>query len=71
MKKLDYTCNIDPINYDYSAQDTIKHLYFKDYKHLKNVDWGVDKPKTNYIMESLALIIAFASIIAVLFLSEV
>lgn len=69
MKKLNYTCNIDPVNYHYSAQDTMKHLYFRDYKDLKNVDWGIDKQIIiSDIIGLTGFILAVVSIIAVLFL---
>jgi GH18 family chitinase len=50
----------------YAAQDDTKHLYFKDYKSLKNVQFVEDK--INWI-EVLTLLFAFASIILVLFLN--
>ncbi len=38
--KLNYFVDDTPTNY--CAEDNMKHLYFKDYKHLKNVDWHND-----------------------------
>lgn len=56
-----------PSNYDeYYANDSLKHLYFKDYKYLKNVSWDDDN-KINWF-EVLTLLSAFASITLVLFL---
>lgn len=73
MKKLHYFTNIDPVNYDYSAQDTMKHLYFKDYKHLAGVQWLDTEPSDNKLtsddyLSIIGLIIGFITIIAVLFL---
>jgi hypothetical protein len=56
MKKLTYFCSTDPDNY--SAQDNMKHLYFKDYKHLKDVDFVVDtEPLAVKILASMGLFI--------------
>lgn len=68
--KTNYTCNIDPVNYDEIARDTNKHLYYSDYKHLKDVDWGVDKSIViSDIIGLCGVILAVVSIIAVLFLN--
>lgn len=67
--KTNYFTDTDPINYDYTAQDTMKHLYFKDYKELKNVDWGIDKSIViSDIIGLCGFIIAVLSIIVILFL---
>lgn len=72
--KTNYLTNIDPINYDYAAQDTMKHLYFKDYKHLKDVTWSYGESNLDKsivisdIIGLCGLIVAVVSIIAVLYL---
>ena len=65
MKKLHYFTNIDPVNYDYSAQDTMKHLQFKDYKHLKDVDFDYhrEEPIAVKIMATMGLICCFIVIL--------
>ena len=70
MRDMSYVTKTDPINYDYAAQDTMKHLYFKDYKYLKDVDWGIDKTIViDDIIGVCGFIIAVVSIIAILFLN--
>lgn len=65
--KLHPFTQTEPINY--CAEDTMKHLYFKDYKHLKDVDWGIDKSIViDDIIGLLGFIIAVLSIIVILFL---
>lgn len=67
--KTNYTCGIDPINYDEVASDSSRHLRYYDYKHLKNVDWGVAKQIIiSDIMGLCGFILAVVSIIVVLFL---
>lgn len=65
--KLNYFTDTSPANYDeYYANDSLKHLYFKDYKHLKDVEF-TDDNKINWF-EVLTLLIVFASITLILFL---
>lgn len=57
---------LDPVDYDYAAQDTMKHLYFKDYKELKNVDWDIDnEPLSSKILSVIGLIIGYVSILTI------
>ena len=70
MKKLNYTSDVDPINYDEVARNSSRHLRYSDYKDLKNVDWGVDKKIViSDIIGLTGFILAVVSIIAVLFLN--
>lgn len=66
MKKLTYFCSINPDNY--CAQDNMKHLQFKDYKHLKNVtfDEATEEHIAVKIMASMGLIVC---LIAILFIA--
>lgn len=68
--KTNYFTQTDPINY--CAEDNMKHLYFKDYKYLKDVKL-VDDYKVVWadVFGAIMLIVAFLSISVVLFLSEV
>ena len=68
MKKLNYTCDVDPINYDYVAQDNTKHLYFRDYKYLADVKFVDDNLTWYDIIGLCGLVIAVLSIIVILFL---
>ena len=55
-RKMHPFTTIEPDNY--SAQDNMKHLYFKDYKHLKNVDFDNDsEPLATKILASMGLFI--------------
>jgi hypothetical protein len=49
---------------NYSAQDNMKHLYFKDYKHLQGVSFETDtQPLAEKIMASIAFIMLFLLIL--------
>ena len=49
---------------NYSAQDNMKHLYFKDYKHLKGVSFETDTtPLAEKIMASVGFIMLFLLIL--------
>lgn len=68
--KTNYFTDTDPINYDYAAQDNMKHLYFKDYKYLKYVKF-VDDYKVIWsdVFGAIMLIVAMLAISIVLFLN--
>ena len=68
--KLHPFTQTEPINYEDIASNSSRNLRYSDYKHLKNVDWGVDK--TIVISDIIGLcgvILAALFIIAVLFLN--
>lgn len=70
--KTNYLTNIDPINYDYAAQeDRLKHVYFKDYKHLKDVTWSDSESNIVWsdVFGAIMLIVAMLAISTVLFLN--
>lgn len=67
--KTYYFTQTDPINYDYAAQDTMKHLYFKDYKHLKGVQFTDNNIIWSDIFGAIMLIVAMLAITTVLFLN--
>lgn len=49
---------------NYSAQDNMKHLYFKDYKHLKDVNFVDDsEPLAIKIIASIGFIMLFLLIL--------
>jgi len=53
--KLNYFTDDSPTNY--CADDNMKHLYFKDYKHLTGVKWQVDtEPLSHKIIASAGFI---------------
>ena len=49
MRDMSYFTNIDPVDYDYAAQDTMKHLQFKDYKHLQGINFDNDREEPIWI----------------------
>lgn len=63
MKRLHPFTSTDPDNY--SAADNMKHLYFKDYKHLKGVsfDEPYTEPLFSKIMASLGLFVVLLVLI--------
>ena len=56
MRDMSYFTTTEPCNY--SAQDNLKHLYFKDYKHLRGVSFDeVDtEPLSHKIIASAGFI---------------
>jgi hypothetical protein len=49
---------------NYSAQDNMKHLYFKDYKHLTGVKWQADsEPLFDKVIAAIAFIMLFLLIL--------
>lgn len=65
--KLNYFTDDSPTNY--CADDNMKHLYFKDYKHLKNVTWVDDSesPLTK-VLTGLAFVV---TLITLLFIATI
>ena len=65
MRDMSCFTKIDPVDYDYAAQDTMKHLQFKDYKYLK--DTNFDNPKNEplwlQILATISLIMCFIVIL--------
>lgn len=62
MKKLHYLTSTEPDNY--SAQDNMKHLYFKDYKHLQGVTWENDnEPLAVKIMSAIGFIMLLLTLL--------
>ena len=63
--KLHYFTKLDPVDYDYAAQDTMKHLQFKDYKHLKGVsfDEATEEHIAVKIMASMGFIMCLITIL--------
>ena len=68
MRDMSYFTKIDPIDYDYVAQDNMKHLYFRDYKYLADVKFVDDNLTWYDIIGLCGLVIAVLSIIVILFL---
>ena len=68
MRDMSYFTKTDPINYDYVAQDNMKHLYFRDYKYLADVKFVDDNLTWYDIIGLCGLVIAVLSIIVILFL---
>ena len=67
--ETNYLTNVDPINYEDIASNSNRHLRYYDYKHLKDVDWGIDKKiDISDIIGLCGFIVAIVSIIVVLFL---
>ena len=65
--KLNYFVDESP--QIYCADDNLKHLYFKDYKHLKNVDWHNDTESlTSKVLTGLAFVI---TLITLLFIATI
>jgi len=68
MRDMSYFTKIDPVDYEEVASDCTKHLYFRDYKHLKNVDWDIDtEPLSSKILSLLGLVIGYASILTIIY----
>ena len=67
--KLNYFTQTDPINYDYAAQDNMKHLYFRDYKELKGVQFTDTNVIWSDVFGAIMLIVAMLAISTVLFLN--
>lgn len=67
--KINYFTQTDPTNY--CAQDNMKHLYFKDYKHLKDVTWSDSESNVVWsdVFCAIMLIVAMLAISTVLFLN--
>ena len=68
MKKLNYTCDIDPINYEEVTRNSSRHLRYSDYKELKDVKFVDDRLSFNDYLGIIGLCIAVLSIIVILFL---
>ena len=66
MRDMSYFTKIDPINYH--EVDNMKHLQFKDYKHLRDVnfDEATEEHIAVKIMASMGLIVC---LIAILFIA--
>ena len=66
MRDMSYFTKIDPINYN--EVDNMKHLQFKDYKHLKGVNFDDhrEEPIAIKIMATMGLI---ACLIVLLFIA--
>lgn len=68
MRDMSYFTKLDPVDYDYAAQDTMKHLQFKDYKYLK--DNNFDNPKNESLrLQILATISLIMCFIVILFIA--
>lgn len=65
MRDMSYFTKLDLIDYDSVAQDTMKHLQFKDYKYLKDVDFDypVHEPMWVKILATMGLIACFIVIL--------
>lgn len=65
MRDMSYFTKIDPVDYDSVAQDTMKHLQFKDYKYLKdtNFDNPNNEPLWLQILATISLICCFIVIL--------
>lgn len=66
MRDMSYFTNLDPVDYDYAAQeDKLKHVSFKDYKHLKDVNFDdpIHEPIWLKIMAAMGLTVCFIVIL--------
>ena len=61
MRDMSYFTNVEPI--DYSKQDELKHLRYRDYKHLKDVDWDDNEPVSDKIITYVSILAAFLLIL--------
>ena len=61
MRDMSYFTKLDPVNCEEVASDCTKHLYFRDYKHLRNVSFDEDiaEPLWLKILASLGFIMCF------------
>lgn len=66
MRDMSYFTNIDPM--DYKQMDNIKHLQFKDYKHLQGVNFDdpIHEPIWLKIMAAMGFIMC---LIVILFIA--
>ena len=65
---MSYFTKLDPVDYDYAAQDTMKHLQFKDYKHLQGVNFDNDREEST-IVKIMATIGFIMCLIVILFIA--
>ena len=65
MRDMSYFTKLDPIDYEEIASDCTKHLYFRDYKSLKDVDFDypVHEPMWVKITATMGLIACFIVIL--------
>ena len=68
MRDMSYFTKLDPINYDEVARDTMKHLQFKDYKHLRDVNFDNDGEES-IIVKIMATIGFIMCLIVILFIA--
>ena len=63
MRDMSYFTKIDPINYN--EVDNMKHLQFKDYKHLRDVNFDdpISEPIAVKIMATIGFIMCFIVIL--------
>ena len=63
MRDMSYFTNIDPINYN--EVDNMKHLQYRDYKHLRDVEFEtpIYEPLWLKIMATMGLICCFIVIL--------
>lgn len=66
MRDMSYFTKIDPINYN--EVDNMKHLQFKDYKHLRDVNFDAhrEEPMWVKIMATMGFIMC---LIVILFIA--
>lgn len=65
MRDMSYFTKLDPINYDEVARDTNRHLRYRDYKHLKDVNFDNDREDTVAvkILATMGLIVCLITIL--------
>lgn len=65
MRDMSYFTNIEPIDYKESTHDSSKHLRYRDYKHLCDVDWQDKEPLADKIIAGLSILAALLLILFV------
>lgn len=65
MRDMTYFTKLDPINYDEVASDSSRHLRYRDYKHLKDVnfDEATEEHIAVKIMATMGLVMCFIVIL--------
>ena len=66
MRDMSYFTNIEPM--DYNKMDNMKHLQFKDYKHLQGVNFDNDREEST-IVKIMATIGFIMCLIVILFIA--
>ena len=66
---MSYFTKLDPVDYDYAAQeDKLKHVSFKDYKHLQGVSFD-EATEEHIAIKILATMGFIVCLITILFIA--